>query len=375
MRGRPAAAPPDLRRAAHPAEQPVVVRLAQALALGPARELGGAVVAGEQLLARVRQARALVAVDVVAPAELERVEPERRGELVHRLVEDGDALDDAGRAKRVLRAQARPDGEDHRADVLAGVERERGLLDGEHPAAGAHVDDGRELDRLQRPVAARAEGDRLTRPRPPAADDLILVTRQREPHRPARRPGELGGEERLDARSLLGAEAAADELRDHAHVLRREPEAGRELPARVEHALGRHPGRQPVAGPARDGGVRLERRLDVGGRLAGQLDEHLGACDRPVRVAADGLARILGEALLLEPGVERERGQRLEPEPERRDALGQRVTRVRRHRRDRRTRPVRLGGEDVLAAHRERAVGPSTARTPGRRGPPRRRGP
>ena len=248
--------------------------------LGPAGELGGAVVAREQPLARVRQPGPLVGVDVVQPAQLERVEVEPRGELVHRLVEHGHALDDARRAERVLRAQARPDGEDHRPDVLAGVEGQGGLGDGEDPAARAHLDDRGELDRLQRPVAARAEGDGLARPRAPSADDLVLVAGQREAHRPAGGPRELGCEERLDARALLRAEAAADELRDHADALARKAEPRSELAPRVEHALRRDPRREPVAVPARDRGVGLERRLDVRGRLAGQLDEHLGSRDR-----------------------------------------------------------------------------------------------
>ena len=61
-----------------------------AVARAPARELRGAVVAREQPLARVRQPGGLVAVDVVAAPQLERVEPERRGELVHRLLEHRD---------------------------------------------------------------------------------------------------------------------------------------------------------------------------------------------------------------------------------------------------------------------------------------------
>ena len=58
----------------------------------PAGELRGTVVAGEEPLARVGQPRALVALDVVAAAQLERVELERGRELVHRLLEHGHAL-------------------------------------------------------------------------------------------------------------------------------------------------------------------------------------------------------------------------------------------------------------------------------------------
>ena len=87
VRRRAAAAPPDLRGTAHAAEQAVRLRLAQRVAAAPAGELGGAVVAPEQLLARVRQPARLVDVDVVPAPELERIHVERQRELVHRLLE------------------------------------------------------------------------------------------------------------------------------------------------------------------------------------------------------------------------------------------------------------------------------------------------
>ena len=127
VRGWPAAAPPDLRRAAHPAQKPVGLLLAERAPRAPARELGGAVVAREEALARIGKAGCLVAVDVVQAAQLERIELELRGELVDRLLEHGHALDDPGGAERVLRSDARLHGERHRADVGAGVERERRL--------------------------------------------------------------------------------------------------------------------------------------------------------------------------------------------------------------------------------------------------------
>ena len=130
---------------------------------------------------------------------------------------------------------------------------------------------------------------------------------EREPHRTAGRARELGREERLDAGALLAAEAAADELGEHAHLLGGEAEAARELASSVEHALGRHPRGQLVAVPLRDRGVRLERGLHVRGRLAGDLDAHLGGRERRVGLAAHALARVVREALLVEARVDVER--------------------------------------------------------------------
>ena len=71
-----------------------------------------------------------------------------------------------------------------------------------------------------------------------------------------------------------------------------------ELAPRVEHPLCREPDRQLVPVPARDGGVRLEWRLDLIRRLDLELDHHVGARQGSVDVSASPLYRIGGEAQL-----------------------------------------------------------------------------
>ena len=306
-------------------------------------------------------------VDVVPAAQLERVEPERRGELVHRLLEHRHALDDARCAEGVLRAEARAHGEDHRAHVLAGVDREHRLRHREDPAAGAHVDHGRELDPRKRPVAARAERHRLPRPRAPAADDLLLVAPEGEADRPTGGAGELRGEERLGPRALLGAEGAADVLGDHAHLLRREVEAPRQLASGVEDPLRRDPGGERVALPAGDGGMRLERRLHVRRGLAGQLDAGVGPGERGIGVPADGLARVLGEPLLVQARLEVERCQRLEGGCECCEACRRGFGRVGRDHRNGCAGPCGLGRQRAVAVHGQRPFGPDHRAHPGRR--------
>ena len=77
VRRRPAATPPDLRRAAHAALEPVPLCRSQHFAVGPAGELRRPVVASKELLAGVRQPALLVDIGVIAAAQLERVEVER----------------------------------------------------------------------------------------------------------------------------------------------------------------------------------------------------------------------------------------------------------------------------------------------------------
>ena len=181
------------------------------------------------------------------------------------------------------------------------------------------------------------------------------MTVEREPHRAARRPRELGREERLDSRSLLAAEAPSDVLGEHAHLLRVEAEAARQLAARVEDPLRRDPGGELVAVPARDGGVRLERCLDVCRRLARELHPDLGGREGAVRIAADRLGRVLREALLVESARGVERREHLVVGSQRGDACRGGLGRVGRDGRDGLPGPRRLGREHACAGHRERA--------------------
>ena len=195
--------------------------------------------------------------------------------------------------------------------------------------------------------------------RAPAAVQLLRVSVVDEPHGPARDPGELGSRERFEAGTLLGTEASPDELRSHPDVVPAQSEGLGELLARREHALGRHPDGELVAVPRGDGRVGLERRLQLGRGLDGELDRHLRSREGCLRIAAGVVRRVRGEALL----VERVRRvddvrQHLEVEVERGDPRPRGLQRVCRDDRDRLAGVAGLVGEQRAAGRqRELAVG------------------
>ena len=286
MRRRAAAAPPDLRRTPHAAQQPVRLQLSQPITVLPVGELRGPVVAREKRLARVLQSTSLVAVDVVPTSKLERVEIERERKLVDGLLEDRHALHHPGCPERVLRSQIRLQRERHRARVRHLVQRQRRLQHGHHPAALAHRDQRVRIDGDERAVAASAQPNRLARPRTAPAGELLPVPVVHQPHRSPRQARKLRSHERLPSRALLRSEAAADVLADHTHLIGTEAERLGELVPRRKHALRRDVRRQPVAVPQGDGGVRLERRLQVRRRLELQLDPYLGGLESRLDVPA-----------------------------------------------------------------------------------------
>ena len=111
-----------------------------------------------EVLGGVGQAAVLVDVDVVGAPQLERVELERLGELVERALEAERALHDAGRAERVRGLDVEQQRDRLRAHVRAAVERRAPatVVGSTQPRIGVG-DHGGDLDRRQRPVAARAD--------------------------------------------------------------------------------------------------------------------------------------------------------------------------------------------------------------------------
>ena len=276
--------------------------------------------------------------------------------------------DHPGRAEGVLRADARAHGERHRADVRR---TRRPRAPAPRPGRPSRPRPSRRRRRARsRSASRRGEAPsvtvcRVAARRPPTTWSSCRV--EREPHRPAGRARELGGEERLDAGALLAAEAAADVLGDHAHTLAGSPkrrESSRrasKMPWVETHAVSSSPSQRATAACGSSG------RLHVRGRLAGELDPHLGGRERRVGLAAHALERLVREALLRRgPSRRRSGATRLVARGPARRARPRPPAACRRRRR-RPARPAHAGSavSDGSPLIVNGPSGPSTARTPG----------
>ena len=292
VRRRAAAAPPDLGRAPHPAQQPVAARLAQSVPRQPS----------PQARRRGRSTRAAACWSTAARSPGRR----RRGC-------GGAARAGPSRARgRARRSPARtPSSPPSRPGARNAFWARRFVFAGNVSARTSaqrySVRAGMRTGNIQPPwpiattasasIAVsvpsrrRAEADRLPRGarRPPSSCSAWRSLTSRT-GRPVMRASSAAASASKPG-ALLGAEAAADELRPHADVVLPQPEGARELLAGGEHPLRRDPGGERVAVPRGDRRVRLERRLQLRGRLELELDRHVGGGERRLGVAAGVVGR------------------------------------------------------------------------------------
>ena len=209
-----------------PRSRPSACGSRKRFALVPAGQLGRAVVAREQMLARVGQAARLVDVDVVAAPQLERIEVERQRELVDRLLERGRAFHHAGRAERVLRrAGSSCTGTSSRARRRSDRACGRGSARGtpSRPAPSRRRRRRRSPTSVPSRRAPRRTVCRVARAS--AAVELLGMPVVDEPHRPAGDPRELGRGERLEAGALLARRSPPPTNSvTHAHLVLAQPE-------------------------------------------------------------------------------------------------------------------------------------------------------
>ena len=213
----------------------------------------------------------------VPEPQVDAADAELPGQLVHRLLERPGALGMAGRAHRPCRAGVDEDVGRLRAHVRAGVEVpgqpvEQRRAAGRVGAAGAEAG---ELDGGQLTALRRADLDRHVRRRPVAGAQEGLLPRQEELDRPRGLPRQERRDHGVLARLELGAEATA-------HVVADDPDLGHgqaERPGRSGldgvDPLGRLPQRQPVAVPAGDAAVQLERGVELALGAEAPLDDHI----------------------------------------------------------------------------------------------------
>ena len=160
----------------------------------------GAPVALQKVLGRERPLVHRVVLRVVAAAELQRIEVELRGELVHQALE----------AERALHESRRAEGQHRRGvqlcrvldgpHVLAGVEHPHRPAGRGEPAVPAGRVDELAVEHRERPVGAGADPEPLDRRVAIAGVEILLAPRQRGLDRPAGLPRKLGSDERVVAR-------------------------------------------------------------------------------------------------------------------------------------------------------------------------------
>ena len=203
---------------------------------------------------------------VVEDAELDRIEAELLGHLVHGDLQRHHARRLARRAHRIAFRQV-----EHRKPrrghaVGAGIEQPR-LADRRlRLAAGQIAGPALVADRGDLAVPGRADADALDRRRPMRGVVEHQRPRQRHLHRPPRRARAERGEQRVGAQEQLAAEAAADEGRDRRTFSLGMPSVlamSRRAP--VDHLV-RGPERELVAVPGRDRRMRLHHRVRLVGR-------------------------------------------------------------------------------------------------------------
>ncbi len=252
----------------------------------------GAPVALHQALRRVRAAVHCVGVRVVELPQLERVDPELRGELVEHALERPRSLDEARRAEGGHRGQVQLRAVLDRADVLAGVEQLRRAGGRRQPAVPAERARVLAAEDGQRAVGTGAGRHPLDRRVAVARDHVLGAPRQGAVHGPSGAAGELGGQQQVAVDSGLRAEAPAHELADHPHLVLGQRQRLRELVADHPDGLRREVDVDPVAAPLADALMGLHRVVVERLRRVVGLDDRVGLGEPALVVAALVVARL-----------------------------------------------------------------------------------
>ena len=265
--------------------------------VAPLPVLLGAAVALHQVLRRVRLV--VGRVRVVEAPQLERVQVELRRELVEQALEPERPLDEAGRAERLHRRRVDLRRVEDRAHVLAVVEQPHRAVGRRGPAVPAGRVHELAGEREQRPVGLGGGGQPLNRGVAVPGREVLLAPGERAADRTAGALRELDRDERVVARAVLRAEAAAHELADDAHLVRREAELARDLVADAEDELRRDVDVERVAAPLAHRLMRLERAVEDGLCPVLGLDDDVRLGERAVDVAALVAAHLADELALV----------------------------------------------------------------------------
>ena len=267
---------PDAARHA-PADQIAAVahRARRGVALLPAEGLGALAVAFAQGLAAVGPAVVLVAFGIAAQAELERVDLQRDGQLVHR----GFQRIDGGR--RTGAAHVAGCGKIELGEPVGVFRVGRGVEQAGPAGLLPKVilvlrGQGHRImgDRIQGSVGLRAQRNALDHRRA-VAQHIHLLPGQHDAHGSPQRARRERREHRLELRAQGHAEGAAHEGRHDAQLVRLQAEHAAEIALHVLHALGLVVDREPaVLLDDRRGGKELHRVVVLDRRRVFALVAH-----------------------------------------------------------------------------------------------------
>ena len=123
---------------------------------------------------------------------------------------------------------------------------------------GAGVGIGGERQRFEIACFGRQQRDLDLRRRPVAGDGKLFVPVESDPHRRLRLAREFDRRDGFHAKAGLGAEAAADMIRDHSYLVMFELVAFGDQLHQMKHRLRRDVHGQPLAIETGDGCVRLQ---------------------------------------------------------------------------------------------------------------------
>ena len=210
---------------------------------------------------------------LIAQAQLDRVELQFFGQLVHRLFQRQHAHRLAGGARRIGHRQVQLDRAVRGEPVRGGVQGARlhaGRLKIVVEAGAVRpglVADGAELS-----VGAGCQSHTLHRVAAVRREVKHLLPRQRSFHRAVELAGRHRAQRHITIDRQLAAEAATDVATDDAHLVGRDLQRVGDRVLRAFEQLRCAVNVHPSVFPVREGGVRLHRRMNVAGRREGRVD-------------------------------------------------------------------------------------------------------
>ena len=245
------------------------------------------------MLRRVRPILLLIAVSVVAAAQLERIDPQLVRERIHCALESECPLDMAGRAKGIHRSRVEVHERLARADVGAAIQLVVDLRRAGVPTAVSvghrHLGD----DTNERSIVPGGQGHALHRGGAITRVGLLALAIKNTTHRPAGLSRERDCGIGVRCREVFRPEPAAHVVLHHTHAIERKPECARDVLPHLKDPLRALPYRDVVAEPLSHRAMGFDCRVQRAGRTILASDRDVGARDGRVGVTPRGQARLV----------------------------------------------------------------------------------